>query len=130
MVLMLQQEAAQRYAAQPGGKQFGAISVFLQATYDLAPGHKVDAGCFFPKPDIESYLFHLVRKPSPHVFPPAVKAVIRACFQQRRKQVGGLLRGLLPDGGSAWIAALTAAGLSGQARAEAIPVELWRQLAV
>ena len=130
MVLMLQQEAAQRYAARPGGKQFGAISVFLQAAYDLAPGHKVDAGCFFPKPDIESYLFNLVRKPSPHVFSPAVKAVIRACFQQRRKQVGGLLRGLLPDGGAAWMAVLAAAGLSGQARAEAIPVELWRQLAV
>ena len=130
MVLMLQQEAAQRYAAKPGGKQFGAISVFLQAAYDLAPGHKVDAGCFFPKPDIESYLFNLVRKPSPHVFSPAVKAIIRACFQQRRKQVGGLLRGLLPDGGAAWVVVLTAAGLSGQARAEAIPVELWRQLAV
>jgi len=130
MVLMLQQEAAQRYAAKPGGKQFGAISVFLQAAYGVAPGHKVDASCFYPKPDIESYLLHLVRIPAPHVFPPAVKAVIRACFQQRRKQVGGLLRGLLPDRGQAWLAHLAAAGLSGQARAEAIPVELWRQLKV
>ena len=130
LVLMLQQEAAQRYAAAPGGKQFGAISVFLQAAYDVAPGHKVDSACFYPKPDIESYLLVLVRKPAPHVFPPAVKTLIRACFQQRRKQIGGLLRNLLPDGGDAWIARLTAAGLSGQARAEAIPVELWRQLAV
>ncbi len=130
MVLMLQQEAAQRYAAQSGGKQFGAISVFLQAAYDVAPGHKVDASCFYPKPDIESYLLHLVRKPAPHVFAPQVKTLIRACFQQRRKQVGGLLRGLLPDGGAAWIAQLTAAGLSGQTRAEAIPVELWRHLKV
>ena len=118
MVLMLQQEAAQRYAAAPGGKQFGAISVFLQAAYDVAPGHKVDSACFYPKPDIESYLLVLVRKSSPHVFPPAVKTLIRACFQQRRKQIGG------------WIAQLTAAGLSGQTRAEAIPVELWRKLAV
>ncbi len=130
MVLMLQQEAAQRYAARPGGKQFGAISVFLQAAYDVAPGHKVDASCFYPKPDIESYLLHLVRAPEPHVFPPAVKTVIRACFQQRRKQVGGLLRGLLPDRGEAWLVQLAAAGLSGQTRAEAIPVELWRQLKV
>ena len=130
LVLMLQQEAAQRYAAQPGGKQFGAISVFLQAAYDVAPGHKVDSACFYPKPDIESYLLVLVRKPSPHVFPPAVKTLIRACFQQRRKQIGGLLRGLLPDEGAAWLAELTAAGLSGQARAGAIPVELWRLLAV
>ena len=130
LVLMLQQEAAQRYAASPGGKEFGAISVFLQAAYDVAPGHKVDSSCFYPKPDIDSYLLHLVRKPAPHVFPAATKAVIRACFQQRRKQLGGLLRGLLPDGGKAWIAELDAAGLSGQARAEAVPVELWRKLAV
>jgi 16S rRNA (adenine1518-N6/adenine1519-N6)-dimethyltransferase len=130
MVLMLQQEAAQRYAASPGGKDFGAISVFLQAAYTCAPGHKVDAGCFYPKPEVESYLLNLVRRPVPHVFPAATKAVIRACFQQRRKQVGGILRGLLPDGGSAWIAQLEAAGLSGQARAEAIPVELWLALQV
>jgi len=130
MVLMLQQEAAQRYAAAPGGKQFGAISVFLQAAFDIAPGHKVDSACFYPKPDIESYLLVLVRKPAPHVFSPATKALIRACFQQRRKQIGGLLRGLLPDAGVAWLAQLEAAGLSGQARAEAIPVELWRKLVV
>lgn len=130
MVLMLQQEAAQRYAAQSGGKQFGAISIFLQAAYEAAPGHKVDAGCFYPRPDIDSYLLHLVRRPSPHVFAPAVKAVVRACFQQRRKQIGGVLRGLLPDGGAAWLAQLARAGISPQARAEAIPVEHWLQLAV
>src|SRR5476651_2242955 len=49
MVLMLQQEAAQRYSAVPGTKAFGAISVFLQAAYDIAPGHKVAAACFFPR---------------------------------------------------------------------------------
>ena len=75
MVLMLQQEAAQRYAASPGGKQFGAISVFLQSAYDIAPGHKVDAGCFYPRPEIESYLLVLVRRPQPHVFAPEVKTL-------------------------------------------------------
>jgi len=130
MVLMLQQEAAQRYAAAPGGKQFGAISVFLQSAYALAPGHKVDAGCFYPRPDIESYLLHLVRRPGPHIFSPAEKTLIRACFQQRRKQIGGILRGLLPDGGAAWLGQLAAAGVPPQTRAEAIPVELWRGLKV
>ena len=45
-------------------------------------------------------------------------------------QIGGLLRGLRPDTGAAWLEQLNAAGLSGQARAEAIPVELWRKLMV
>ena len=130
MVLMLQQEAAQRYVAAPGSKAFGAVSVFLQSAYAVAPGHRVDASCFYPKPDIESYLLHLVRRPVPFVFAPAVKALIRGCFQQRRKQIGGLLRPRLPDSGAAWLAELAAAGLSAQSRAEAIPVELWQKLAV
>lgn len=130
MVLMLQQEAAQRYTAQPGSKQFGAISIFLQSAYDVAPGHKVDAACFYPKPDIDSYLLHLVRKPTPYVFAAETKTLIRACFRQRRKQIGGLLRGLMPDGGATWLERLAQAGLSAQTRAEAIPVELWRALQV
>jgi 16S rRNA (adenine1518-N6/adenine1519-N6)-dimethyltransferase len=129
MVLMLQQEAAQRYAASPGTKSFGAISIFLQAAYDLAPGHKVPAACFHPRPDIESYLLHLVRKPSPFVFTTATKQLIRSCFQQRRKQIGSLLRDRLPDQGKTWIGELTAAGLGPQARPEEIPVALWMKLA-
>lgn len=130
LVLMLQQEAAQRYVAQPGSKTFGAISIFLQSAYAVAPGHKVDASCFFPQPDIESYLLHLTRLPEPYVFPAAAKALIRACFQQRRKQIGGLLRGKLPDGGAAWLAQLTAAGLGAHTRPEQIPAAHWRQLTV
>lgn len=130
MVLMLQQEAAQRYVAPPGTKNFGAISIFIQSAYAVAPGHKVDSSCFYPQPDIESYLLHLARLPDPFVFPAAVKAVIRACFQQRRKQIGGLLRHKLPDGGAAWLAELSAAGLGPQTRPEQIPVALWRRLRV
>lgn len=125
LVLMLQQEAAQRYAAQPGSKSFGAISIFLQAAYDIAPGHKVAAACFFPRPDVESHLLNLVRKPAPFVFAPEAKALIRACFQQRRKQLGALLRARLPAGATGWRELLQAHGLSEQARPEAVPVAWW-----
>lgn len=129
LVLMLQLEAAQRYSAQPGSKSFGAISIFLQAAYDIAPGHKVAAACFHPRPDVESHLLHLVRKPQPFVFPKEVKALIRACFQQRRKQIGALLRGRLPASVSPTAVAelLRAHGLTEQARPEAIPVAWWVQ---
>lgn len=130
MVLMLQQEAAQRYVAQPGSKAFGAISIFLQSAYSVAPGHKVEASCFYPRPDVDSYLLHLVRRDTPFVFSAEAKILIRACFQQRRKQIGGLLRHLLPDHGTAWVDFLTAHGFSAQSRPEAIPTELWQQLAV
>ena len=128
LVLMLQQEAAQRYAATPGSKSFGAISIFLQAAYELAPGHKVAAGCFYPRPDIESYLLNLVRRPVPFVFPAESKVLIRACFQQRRKQIASLLRDkVAADKAAGWIARLAAAGLGPQARPEEIPVALWRE---
>jgi len=131
MVLMLQQEAAQRYVMTAGSKLFGAISIFVQSAYAVAPGHKVPAACFHPRPDIESVLLNLVRLPEPFVFPAATKALIRACFQQRRKQLGSILRDKLPAETSArWFARLSAAGYGPQSRAEQIPVALWREFAV
>lgn len=128
LVLMLQQEAAQRYTAAPGSKSVGAISIFLQSAYQVAPGHKVPAACFHPRPDIESYLLNLVRRPEPFIFSAPTKALIRACFQQRRKQIGSLLRERLPDGGAAWLEHVRAAGLSAQSRPEDIPSAVWQQL--
>lgn len=131
MVLMLQQEAAQRYVMAPGSKQFGAISIFVQSAYESASGHKVAPGCFYPKPEIDSYLLNLVRRPAPFVFKVEAKALIRACFQQRRKQIGSLLRGkLAPQQAAAWLDRLTAAGLGPQTRPEQIPVALWQQFTV
>ena len=131
LVLMLQQEAAQRYAAQPGTKAFSGISIFLQAAYEIAPGHKVGPGCFYPRPDVDSYLLNLVRRPQPFVFAAAKKALIRECFQQRRKQIGSLLRGKLPlEKAAAWVDRLAAAGLGPQSRPEQIPVALWREFGV
>jgi 16S rRNA (adenine1518-N6/adenine1519-N6)-dimethyltransferase len=131
LVLMLQQEAAQRYAAGPGTKSFGAISIFLQAAYAIAPGHKVPAACFHPRPDVESYLLNLVRRPLPFIFDRRTKSVIRGCFQQRRKQIGSLLRHLVPPAtAAAWLEHLAAAGLSAQSRPEDIPVPVWQLLVV
>jgi 16S rRNA (adenine1518-N6/adenine1519-N6)-dimethyltransferase len=131
MVLMLQQEAAQRYVREPGSKQFGAISIFVQSAYEPASGHKVAPACFYPKPEVDSFLLNLVRRPAPFVFAPAVKAVIRACFQQRRKQIGSLLRGKVdPARATSWLDQLVAAGLGPQSRPEQIPVALWQLLAV
>lgn len=131
MVLMLQQEAAQRYVTKEGSKLFGAISIFLQSAYAIEPGHRVPAACFHPRPDVESVLLNLVRHPAPFVFAPAAKALIRACFQQRRKQLGSILRDKLPaEAAARWFGRLTAAGHGPSARAEQVPVALWREFAV
>lgn len=130
MVLMLQQEAAQRYVAAPGSKQFGAISIFIQSAFRTDRGHKVAARCFHPAPDVESCLLNLSRRDQPALFAPETKAVIRAIFQQRRKQLGSLLRDRLPaDQAGRWLDTLAAGGFGPTARAEQIPVDLWQRLA-
>jgi 16S rRNA (adenine1518-N6/adenine1519-N6)-dimethyltransferase len=125
MVLMLQREAAGRYTAVPGTRHFGAISIFLQAAYDTAPGHRVSPGCFHPRPEVDSALLNLVRKAEPHVFKPEHKRLIRRCFQQRRKQLGSAIRDLIPGHESQWLELLAAEGFSSAVRAEAVPVPVW-----
>ena len=127
MVLMVQREAAERFLAEPGTKSFGAITIFLRSAFDAGPGHSVSAGCFYPRPDVDSFLLHLVRKAAPISLPPAVRGTIRTLFQQRRKQIGALLRRHAPGAAEAWIPVLRAAGLDERARPEQIPIAAWQQ---
>jgi 16S rRNA (adenine1518-N6/adenine1519-N6)-dimethyltransferase len=128
MVLMLQKEAADRYCASPGTGGFGAISIFLQAAYEAAPGHPVSAACFHPRPDVDSFLLHLVRLPRPHRFEAADKALVRRCFQQRRKQLLSVVRDAAPARSAAWRELLVSAGFPTTVRAEEIPTDLWIRL--
>ena len=128
MVLMLQLEAAQRYAAVPGSKTFGAISVFLQAAYRVAPGHRVSRTCFYPVPDVDSTLLNLVRLPHPYAFSAAGRDLIRGVFQHRRKQLAPLVRRAAPAAATRWLPLLADAGLREDVRAEGVPVPLWVEL--
>jgi len=128
MVLMVQREAAVRYTAGPGTRDFGAISIFLQAAYDTAPGHRVSPTCFYPQPDVGSTLLHLVRKAAPYRFAPEHKTFVRRCFQQRRKQLGAVIRAFQPGWEADCRELLKSAGFSPTVRAEAIPVAVWTRL--
>ena len=128
MVLMLQREAADRYTAVSGTRSFGAISIFLQAAYDTAPGHRVSSSCFHPRPEVDSTLLHLVRKPKPYVFAPEHKILIRNCFQQRRKQIASVIRVRQPGLEPEWMELLSSEGFLSTVRAEAIPVPVWIRL--
>jgi 16S rRNA (adenine1518-N6/adenine1519-N6)-dimethyltransferase len=128
MVLMLQLEAAQRYAAAPGSKSFGAISVFLQAAFRVAPGHRVSRTCFFPVPDVDSTLLNLERLDSPYAFSAAGRALVRSLFQHRRKQLASVLRRAAPAAAERWLPHLSAAGVRPDARAEDVPVAAWIEL--
>lgn len=128
MTLMLQKEAAQRYAANAGTKQFGAISIFLHAAFDILPGHNVSGACFYPKPDVGSTLLHLRRKEMPYRFSNKGIQLIREVFQQRRKQISSLLRRAKSDTATHWLNKLDAVKIDPTHRPEQIETEKWIEL--
>ena len=132
LVLMLQKEAAERFAAAPGTKNCGALSVFLDAAYAREPGHDVPAQCFFPPPKVGSCLLHLRRRERPVLFGKTARRLIREIFIYRRKQLGATLKKIAADVPAekiaAWLDALPRLGASAFSRPECVPARAWLAL--
>ncbi|HUM18102.1 MAG TPA: 16S rRNA (adenine(1518)-N(6)/adenine(1519)-N(6))-dimethyltransferase RsmA [Candidatus Nitrosotalea sp.] len=94
MALMLQKEVAQRVAAAPGGKTYGALSVLTQAAAAVELAFSVPPGAFSPPPQVDSAVIHLKphrEPPVPIPDPARFGAVVRAAFSQRRKSLANAL---------------------------------------
>jgi len=128
MTLMLQKEAAQRFIAPAGTKQFGSISIFLQAAFESSQSHNVAGSCFYPKPDVGSRLLHLKSKQHPYRFPKPDRQLIRDLFKQRRKQIGSLLRKSSHPKAASWLSTLDQLGIDLQSRSEQLGIDTWIQL--
>jgi len=96
MALMLQKEVAERVAAEPGGKTYGALSVLTQVSVAARLAFLVPPGAFSPPPQVDSAVLHLRARTAPPV-PVAdarrLRAVVRAAFAQRRKSLANALAG-------------------------------------
>jgi 16S rRNA (adenine1518-N6/adenine1519-N6)-dimethyltransferase len=126
MHFMLQKEVVERMAAGPGSKVYGRLSVMLQAYCTVTPLFVVPPGAFRPAPKVDSAVVRLVPKAAERieVRDRAVFAnVVRAAFGQRRKTLRNALNGVA-DG-----AAIEAAGLRADARAEQVEVAGFVRLA-
>jgi 16S rRNA (adenine1518-N6/adenine1519-N6)-dimethyltransferase len=124
VVFLVQREVADRVTAAPGGSEYGALSVGVQAVASVERVFRVAAGSFTPPPRVDSALLRLRPLADPLVSDHASAAFRRlvvGLFGFRRKQ---LLRGLReltgwPSDRSA--AALARAGLDPAARPEDVP---------
>jgi 16S rRNA (adenine1518-N6/adenine1519-N6)-dimethyltransferase len=88
-VAMVQREVAERLAAGPGSKTYGATSALAQLAADVRLGRKVPRTVFYPVPNVESALA-VLRRTGPSASP-AVTALIHAAFAHRRKALAGSL---------------------------------------
>ena len=132
LVLMLQREVAERLAAPPGGKVYGALSVLTQAVCDVELALRVPPGAFRPPPQVESAVVRLTPRPVARV-PPDLEArfreVVRAAFAQRRKTLANALAAGLGQSLGAVRDAATTCGVDPGRRAETLTIEEFVSLA-
>lgn len=124
LVCMVQKEVGRRLAAAAGGREYGALSVWVQSFVAVRRLFDVGPGAFVPRPKVDSTVLALTPLPGGPLRlpaggasfrPEALSRLLRLCFQQRRKQLGTILRPRWSTGMEAWFAAR---GLAPSARPE------------
>ncbi|MCQ8834020.1 16S rRNA (adenine(1518)-N(6)/adenine(1519)-N(6))-dimethyltransferase RsmA [Streptomyces malaysiensis] len=124
-LVMVQSEVADRLAAPPGSKVYGVPSVKAAWYAHVKRAGAIGRNVFWPAPNVDSGLVSLIRRDEPlrtTATREQVFAVVDAAFAQRRKTLRAALAGWAGSAGAAE-EALKAAGVSPQARGEALTVE-------
>jgi 16S rRNA (adenine1518-N6/adenine1519-N6)-dimethyltransferase len=95
IVVMVQKEVAERIVAPPGDKDFGALSVGVQAVAEAERLFVVPRGAFRPVPNVDSAVVRIVPR-RPFLLSIAeendLRELTRAAFGMRRKQFQKILR--------------------------------------
>jgi len=126
MMFMLQKEVVQRITAGPGGKNYGRLSVMLQAQCTIEKILDVSPGAFTPAPKVDSAVVQL----RPHATPVIDTSdsenfarLVKSSFAQRRKTLRNNLKGFLIE------EQIIEAGVDPSARAETLSLENFAALA-
>ncbi len=123
MLVMVQREVADRFAAGPGSKQYGAVSVKVSYWARARVVATVPASVFVPRPSVESALVRIERRDPPDVDAGALFELVRTAFGQRRKMLRRSLAGVVA------LETFTAADVSPAARPEELGLDDWCRLA-
>ena len=97
---MIQREVALRMASEPGNKQYGILSVLIQAWYDVEYLFTVDEHVFNPPPKVKSAVIRMTRNKVQDLGCDEVlfKRLVKTVFNQRRKMLRVSMRQLFTQG--------------------------------
>jgi 16S rRNA (adenine1518-N6/adenine1519-N6)-dimethyltransferase len=128
VVFMVQDEVAERLVARPSTKEYGALTVFVRAAFDVARVMKVSPGSFHPSPDVTSSVVRLMpARPARALETESFRALVKGAFGMRRKTLRNAWGGVAP---AAVVARAAAdAGVSLDARGETLSVEDYARVA-
>lgn len=126
-VFMVQREVADRLRAEPSTKDFGALSVFAQAAFDVSLVRTVPPGAFFPPPEVTSAVVCMTSLNPPRAKETETfRAIVKGAFMQRRKTLRNAWRSL---GLEKIVIAAEVAEISLDARGETLSVDQFAKMA-
>jgi len=131
IVFLVQREVAERLAARPGSRDYGALSVGVQATCRVEQLFVVKPGAFHPAPKVQSALVRLTPRQDPLVAVEqlgAFRAFVTACFTRRRKQLRNVVMAATGRPAAAVLRGLQQLGLDPAARPETLHPEAFARL--
>ncbi len=129
-VFMVQAEVADRLAAPPDGEAYGALTVFVQAAFDVRRILTVKGGAFYPRPEVDSAVILLVPCQPPRALETdAFRAVVKAAFGARRKTLRNAWKGIFGWSRAELEGKAAAAGISLDVRGETLSVEDFARMA-
>ena len=94
IVFLVQEEVSDRLAAQPGTREYGALSVGVQAQAKVEKLFKVGAGAFHPKPKVDSAVVRITPLTPTPALTLSLRPLATGLFSYRRKQLSTALRHL------------------------------------
>lgn len=130
MCFTVQAEVADRLTASPGNKDYGPVSVFMQAMARTERIARVPPSAFWPEPQVDSAMLRIDLREEDRPSPPVRKqlsTVVHHCFNHRRKMLGWTLDRVLSDEHFHLIESDGRWDLS--QRPEQLSVEQWVQMA-
>jgi 16S rRNA (adenine1518-N6/adenine1519-N6)-dimethyltransferase len=99
LIGMFQREVAERIIASPGNKEYGILSVLVQAYYSGKIIFRVKPGSFSPPPKVDSAVIKLERKEKFELDcnETLFKTIVKSTFNKRRKMIRNTLKSLIND---------------------------------
>lgn len=126
---MVQREVADRLASQPGNGDYGALTASVAYYGTMEMLFPVGAGCFYPKPDVESAVVRILPEKQFTVEREAYSKAVRILFAMRRKTVQNNLKNGIGVNAVTAGELLERAGIGAMQRAEELPPEAFARLA-
>lgn len=131
-VLMFQKEVALRVVAEPGGPDYGLLTLSVMLRAEGAFALEAPRAAFAPAPKVDSGVVILRRLAKPRLDKEDERSfwrLTKSAFSQRRKMAAGVIAATLGKPRAEVEAAFAAAGVPKDARPERVPFNAWLALA-